>query len=744
MSQLSASEIFNEAKRLPIQHRKELVESKCGDNAKLAEEILRLLSVAEAHPELLEEPHNRIPAQLGRYPIIRPLGRGGMGTVYLARDTILDRDIAVKVLPARIAGDVVSARFKREAKTLATFKNPNIATIYSLEETNGIQFLTMEFVSGETLADLLSKGRLSLSQSLNICLQIARALEEAHKHGIIHRDLKPSNIMVEENKVVKVLDFGIAKSLGDPAKDSEIVNNPKSTSNTDSSGLLGTLDYMSPEQSRVQPISIKTDLWGLGCILYECLSGIRAFRRDPLNPEVILSQPDRSQIPSNTPIRLRKLLENCMELEPENRPSDAAIVCNILEELQKPKQKSWVTAAIGVIAFAAVAISIYWGVLASMRANSGDPISAQPLPDAGLEIKYEDGSTKILRAPSGHPQRLEGAMIVDIPPAEAKTGDTASSDASDDSERLVLGWSHEMATPSYLYGWNSDSKIQFTVPAMDRFPGLGTTNTDDPNYCQMRIIKVIPLPNESAAKRILLTEISQYNPSVFRIINLNHSGNSITQSQEFCFFHLGNINNSLYLTPGIHEDRELAWLCGSTSVPKRLRDKSNMVLDNTFFLACMEVNPGTYYFPPIIEPDQNFLDASEGDVKPADMLFYLVARGFVLEEHGFNWNNTYEYKISSVSRVQSSAEPEYHLLTSNSAVFYSRFVLPDSLVISTEIVGDAYRILDARAKAQGILADSVIQSFLADSLYTLAYAREGLNVTGPFRDMRDEFRQLAY
>ncbi|MCK4303972.1 MAG: serine/threonine protein kinase [Candidatus Eisenbacteria sp.] len=743
MSSLLPSELFNDARALPPQERGVFVRGACGDNHKLAEELLRLLDVADEHPELLEEPVHEVPTQLGRFPIIRPLGKGGMGAVYLARDTALDREIAIKTLPPGSGGDLESERLKREAKTLATFRIPNIATIYSFEETDGLQFLTMEYVSGVTLAELLSRDRISVGRSINICYQIALALEEAHKHGIVHRDLKPGNVMIDSNDFVKVLDFGIAKSLGEADNRLATAAISESASSSDSSGLLGTLDYMSPEQSRIQPISPKTDLWGLGCILYECTTGLRAFRRNVQDPTLLLSQPDWSTTPPATPPKLRTLIESCLQSAPDDRPHDATIVRETLESLLEPRQKQWIAVTASALGFLAIAAAAYWGILAPKLATPADPVSAQPLPDAGLEIKYEDGSSSIIRSPSGHPQRFADAMIVDVPHTDDGSSDAVLPDRPDESERLILGWSRELATPSYLYGWNPKSEIQFVIPAMDRFPGFGTAKTGDPNSCQMRIVRVLPLPNESATKRLLVTEYTQYHPSAIRIMNLSGSDNAITQSQDFCFFHYGHINRGLFLTPGIQADRELVWLCGSTSVPRSMRDKSNMVPDNTFFLACMEIDPGTYYFPPTIEPDQDFLNATEGEAKPAEMLFYLVARGFLLEEHGFNWNDTLEYKILSVSRVRSSVEPEYHLLTSNSVVFFYRFAMPDSLVISMDVVGDANRILDARAEVQDVSSVSLIQSFLADSLYTLAYARKNFHVTGPFRDMRDEFGQLA-
>jgi serine/threonine-protein kinase len=209
--------------------------------------------------------------KLGPYEILAPLGAGGMGEVYRAKDTKLGRDVAVKILPAALAQDPDRlARFEREAKVLASLNHPHIAQIYGLEE----RALVMELVPGETL-----KGPLPLDTALNYARQIAEALEAAHEKGIVHRDLKPGNIMVTPDGVVKVLDFGLAAVAQEPASGSADPNNsPTLTARATQVGvIMGTAAYMSPEQAAGKPVDKRSDIWSFGVVLFEMLTGQRLF-----------------------------------------------------------------------------------------------------------------------------------------------------------------------------------------------------------------------------------------------------------------------------------------------------------------------------------------------------------------------------------------------------------------------------------------------------------------------------------
>jgi serine/threonine protein kinase len=217
--------------------------------------------------------------RLGPYEILSALGAGGMGEVYRARDTKLNRDVAIKVLPDLFASDAERlARFTREAQTLASLNHPNIAHIHGLEESGGVRALVMELVEGEDLAQRIAHGAIPLDEALPIAKQIAEALEAAHEQGIIHRDLKPANIKVRPDGTVKVLDFGLAKMLepGGASGSSGFENAPTLTSPAMMTGagvILGTAAYMSPEQACGKGLDSRTDIWSFGCVLYEILSG---------------------------------------------------------------------------------------------------------------------------------------------------------------------------------------------------------------------------------------------------------------------------------------------------------------------------------------------------------------------------------------------------------------------------------------------------------------------------------------
>src|SRR6266545_758917 len=219
--------------------------------------------------------------RLGSYEILSALGAGGMGEVYRARDTRLDRDVAIKILPVAFVADAERvARFLREAKVLASLNHPHIAAIYGLENADGVKALVMELVEGENLAQRLARGAIPVDEALPIAAQIAEALEAAHEQGIIHRDLKPANINLRPDGTVKVLDFGLAKALEPVAvTGGDLTASPTITSPalTQMGVILGTAAYMSPEQAKGRAADKRSDMWAFGCVLYEMLTGKRAF-----------------------------------------------------------------------------------------------------------------------------------------------------------------------------------------------------------------------------------------------------------------------------------------------------------------------------------------------------------------------------------------------------------------------------------------------------------------------------------
>ncbi len=263
---------------------------------------------------------------LSHYTITGKIGKGGMGEVFRAKDQKLGREVAIKVLPEEFAKDADRvARFQREAKLLASLNHPNIASIYGLEESGGTNFLVLELVEGETLADQLKRGPIPVEESLKLAVQIAEALEAAHEKGVIHRDLKPANIKVTPDGKVKVLDFGLAKAYAVEQEQINLSNSPTLSDAATLQGvILGTAAYMSPEQARGKSVDRRADIWAFGCVLFEMLTGHPAFSgRDVTDilAAVIRAEPEWNSLPANLHGRLREVLQRCLEKEAKNRYS---------------------------------------------------------------------------------------------------------------------------------------------------------------------------------------------------------------------------------------------------------------------------------------------------------------------------------------------------------------------------------------------------------------------------------------
>ena len=267
--------------------------------------------------------------RLGPYEVLSPLGAGGMGEVYRARDTRLGRDVAIKLLPAEVAQDAERlARFRREAHLLASLSHPHIAAVHGLEELDGKLLLVLELVEGEDLAERLKRGAIPVDEALGIAKQVAEALEEAHEKGIVHRDLKPANIKLTPEGKAKVLDFGLAKAYsaeGDTDK-ADVSHSPTLTRAGSQLGvILGTAAYMSPEQARGKPVDKRADIWAFGVVLFEMLTGKRLFHGETVSDTlaaVLKTDPDWSLLPAGTPLRIRNLLRRCLTRDPLGRLRD--------------------------------------------------------------------------------------------------------------------------------------------------------------------------------------------------------------------------------------------------------------------------------------------------------------------------------------------------------------------------------------------------------------------------------------
>jgi Tol biopolymer transport system component len=284
-------------------------------------------------------------ARVGPYEVIDFLGEGGMGSVWRAQHTALKRDDALKVLPEAFAADPERlARFEREAQVLASLNHPNIAQVHGVEDAAGVKALVMELVEGPTLADRLQSGAITLDEALPIAAQIAEALAAAHDKGIVHRDLKPANIKVRSDGAVKVLDFGLAKAIegsggsgGSGRSGAEsVLNSPTITSPAQMTGagiILGTAAYMSPEQARGRAVDKRADIWAFGCVLYEMLTGRRAFEGEDVSDTLALvlrGEPDWSLIPGGTPPAVTTIMRRCLERDVRRRIGDVSTLRFVL------------------------------------------------------------------------------------------------------------------------------------------------------------------------------------------------------------------------------------------------------------------------------------------------------------------------------------------------------------------------------------------------------------------------------
>ena len=411
---------------------------------------------------------------LGVYEVTTQIGAGGMGEVYRARDTKLGRDVALKILTDAVAQDTDRiARFKREAQVLAALNHPHIAAIYGFDEADATQFLVMELVEGETLADRLKRGAFPVDEAIAIARQIAEALEEAHEKGIIHRDLKPANVAFTAKDQVKVLDFGLAKLAAPPGSvaASGLSMSPTLTTPamTAMGMILGTAAYMAPEQAKGREADKRSDVWAFGCVFYEMITAKRAFEGEDITDtiaSVMRGEPDWSALPANTPSHVRTLIERCLTKDRKQRIADIAVAQFLMNDSHAATPapqpvtppRAWWRRALPIAASSVVAAAITGAAAFTLRspapssrvitrfsiplgegqrfANVGRQLLAIS-PD-GSRIVYEGGNRLYLRAMS----EAEARAI-----AGTESAQTTNPVFSPDGQSIAF-WSRDTASPS--------------------------------------------------------------------------------------------------------------------------------------------------------------------------------------------------------------------------------------------------------------------------------------------------------
>ena len=342
-----------------------------------------------------------------------------MGEVYRAKDTRLGREVALKVLPELFANDAQRMlRFEREAQVLASLNHPNISHIHGLEEAAGIRALVMELVEGQTLGGRITRGPIGLEEAVPLAKQIAEGLEYAHERGFIHRDLKPANIKVTPEGQAKILDFGLAKALERDASEAEMGTSPTiSRAATNVGMLLGTAGYMSPEQAKGKPVDRRADIWAFGCVLYEMLTGKRAFEGETTTDTlaaVVRAEPELEQLPEKTPVRIRELLRRCLTKDPKQRLQSIGEARIALENYANapvpersgaaPTLKSrggWWFAAVGVagILTALAMAAVHWGTASTPAAKR--VVRSYIKPQAGTSFLFAGMTSGFALSPNG-------------------------------------------------------------------------------------------------------------------------------------------------------------------------------------------------------------------------------------------------------------------------------------------------------------------------------------------------------
>jgi serine/threonine-protein kinase len=505
--------------------------------------------------------------RLGPYEILAPLGAGGMGEVYRARDPKLHRDVAIKVLPEVVARDAERlARFQREAQLLAALNHPHIGGIHGLEDSSGVPALVLELVEGETLAERIAQGPMPVDEALAVARQIGEALEAAHEKGIVHRDLKPANVKLTPGGSVKVLDFGLAKALSIDGSAPDVTHSPTITAAATQAGVvIGTAAYMSPEQARGRAVDKRSDIWSFGVVLYEMLTGRRCFEGETVSDvlaAVLRQDPDWSALPAETPPQVRALLARCLERDPKKRlrdigdawhapePAGAAANSSSAPSSRSARTLVWVAAV--ALALAAGFAAARWSAAPPVRPRAPAVHSIIPLP-AGvrlygwaspvLGISRDGGTIAFVAVKEGERpklwvQKLDGSEAVAVPDSDSAEGPFFSPDgqwvgfAADVSQVTMSGrggalYKYSLATrltqlvgpiPDFFgASWADDGSIIVSISTTEglwRFPADGgkpDTSAESVLSAGKAVRRSLRWPQWIGPEQVLLTEDNE-NP----------------------------------------------------------------------------------------------------------------------------------------------------------------------------------------------------------------------------------------
>jgi serine/threonine protein kinase len=391
--QRSIDKIFQDALERPAHDRSMFLDSACAHDPSLRPDVDKLIRAFEAAGSFLElSPANSLVGRtFGSYHLKRLVGSGGMGQVYLASDSKLKREVAVKVLPGEFSRDPERVlRFQREAEVLASLNHPHIAAIYDLVHAGELRFLVLEFVEGETLDNRLARGPIPIDEALQLASQIAEALEAAHEKGIVHRDLKPSNVKITSGNIVKVLDFGLAKALHSaPPDPSSSISPGEGLAITNKGLILGTAAYMSPEQAKGQAVDRRTDIFAFGCVLYEMLAGRPTFAGESaaeILGQVMTSEPDWTHLPAGIPSGIRRLLRRALQKDARQRLGDMRDARLEIEDTEAETRGPRASVPVGSSSaawIAAAGVVLLAVILAVLMANR---LREVPPPEMRLQI----------------------------------------------------------------------------------------------------------------------------------------------------------------------------------------------------------------------------------------------------------------------------------------------------------------------------------------------------------------------